>query len=94
MIQVNQTDARMVPMTTDLYQAITSGRLAYDPETNTTLTSHVLAAIAIPRGDSGWRIRKPRGSRTAKIDAAIALVLAVSQAIQPAPKRSVGAFLA
>ena len=94
MVQVNQTDARMVPMTTDLYQVITSGRLAYDPVKNATLTNHVLAAIAVPRGDSGWRIRKPRGSRTAKIDAAIALVLAVSQALQPPPKRGVGAFVA
>jgi hypothetical protein len=81
-------------MTTDLYQVITSGRLAYDPVKNATLTNHVLAAIAVPRGDSGWRIRKPRGSRTAKIDAAIALVLAVSQALQPPPKRGVGAFVA
>lgn len=94
MIQVNQTDARMVPMTTDLYQAINTTRLAYDPETNQTLTAHVLNAVAIPRGDAGWRIRKPRGSRTAKIDAAIALILAVSQALQPAPKKGVGAFLA
>ena len=94
MIQVNMTDARMVPATTDLYQAITTKRLAYDPEANTVLTKHVLAAIAIPRGDSGWRIRKPRGSSTVKIDAAIALILAVSQSLQPTPKKSVGAFLA
>jgi phage terminase large subunit-like protein len=94
MVQVNQTDTRMVPMTTDLYQAITTRRLAYDPSSNTTLTSHIMAAVAVPRGDSGWRIRKPRGSRTAKIDAAIAMILAVSQALQPAPKKSVSAFLA
>lgn len=94
MIQVNMTDARMVPMTSDLYQAIVSGRLRYDAESNRTLTAHVMAAVAVPRGDAGWRIRKPRGSRTAKVDAAIALILAVSQALQPAPKKSVGAFLA
>ena len=94
MIQVNQTDARMVPATTDLYQAITSKRIAYDPTENQTLTAHILAAVAVPRGESGWRIRKPRGNRTAKIDAAIALILAVSQALQPAPKKSIGAFLA
>jgi phage terminase large subunit-like protein len=94
MIQVNMTDARMVPMTSDLYQAIVSGRLRYDAESNRTLTAHVMAAVAVPRGDAGWRIRKPRGSRTAKVDAAIALILAVSQALQPSPKKSVGAFLA
>jgi phage terminase large subunit-like protein len=94
MIQVNMTDARMVPATTDLYQAITTKRLAYVAESNTILTKHVLAAIATPRGDSGWRIRKPRGSTTIKIDAAIALILAVSQSLQPTPKKSVGAFLA
>jgi len=94
MVQVNQTDARMVPMTTDLYQAITTKRIAYDPKTNGILTQHLMNAMAVPRGDAGWRIRKPRGSRNAKIDAAIALILAVSQSLQPAPKKSISAFLA
>jgi hypothetical protein len=94
MVMVSQTDARMVPMTSDLFSAIITRRLRYDPSTNTALTKHVMTAVAVPRGDAGWRIRKPRGSKTAKVDAAIALVMAASQAMQPAPKRAFSGFIA
>ena len=94
MVETNQTDSRMVPMTADLFQSIVTRRLRYDPKTNVALTRHVMAAVAVPRGDAGWRIRKPRGSTTAKVDAAIAMVMAVSQAMQPAPKRAFTGMIA
>jgi phage terminase large subunit-like protein len=94
MVETNQTDSRMVPMTADLFQAIVTRRLRYDSKTNVALTRHVMAAVAVPRGDAGWRIRKPRGSTTAKVDAAIAMVMAVSQAMQPPPRRAFTGMIA
>lgn len=82
MMEIPQTDARMIPASQGLYQLVVSGRLAHDGDP--ALARHVgnAAADQKPRG---WRLTKPRGSRK-KIDAVIAMALAAHQAQQEPPK--------
>jgi len=77
-----QHDARMIPASQRLYDAIVEGRLVHpdDPRLNT----HVAAAVA-RHGRRGWRIDK--ANRSDKIDAAMALDRLENR---PAPTRLVG----
>lgn len=92
MVEVPQTDARMAPAARELYDAIVERRLAHDG--NRTLAAHLRNVLAVPRGENGWRLRKVSKGSPRKIDGAIALAMAVHQAVQPQPKRQVGAFTA
>ena len=81
-----QNDARMVPASAVLYDAITEGRIVLpsSPE----LAQHAAGAIA-KHSRRGWRIDKPNGR--VQIDGVIALCMAVDrQANQPAPAQLLG----
>lgn len=86
-VEFPQSHARMVPASEGLYAAITEGRLTHDGDA--TLTRHVLGAVAKSTG-RGWRLDK--STRSAQIDAAVALAMAVelAQAPTPDPPRFLG----
>jgi phage terminase large subunit-like protein len=70
-----QTDARMIPASQRLYDAVAEGRLTHpdDPELN----AHAAAAIA-RHGRRGWRLDK--AARGDSIDAIVALAMSVERA--------------
>ena len=70
-----QTDTRMVPASTLIYDAIMEGRLVHDGSAE--LSEQVLAAKIIETA-RGWRLTKKRSDRP--IDAAIALTIAIQLA--------------
>jgi phage terminase large subunit-like protein len=76
-----QSDSRMIPASERLYDAVVHKRLVHpdDPELN----AHVHAAVA-KHSRRGWRLDK--ADRASKIDAVIALAMAVDRhAYQPEP---------
>jgi len=89
MVEFPQADSRMVPASERLSAAVLEGRLRHpgDP----VLDAHVAAAVAkqTPRGG---RIAHAGGRHSAhRIDAVIALAMAVDRAEnQPEPTRLVG----
>jgi phage terminase large subunit-like protein len=81
-----QHDARMIPASQRLYDAIVEGRIVHgnDPRLN----AHVASAIA-RHGRRGWRIDK--ANRADKIDGAVALAMAVDRLEnRPEPARLIG----
>jgi phage terminase large subunit-like protein len=93
MIEVPQTNERLGPATRAFYDAVVTGRIAHDGDP--TLAAHLRNVMAVPLGDHGWRLRKITRTSGRKIDGAIAAVMAVQQALQPAPARRGGyAFVA
>jgi phage terminase large subunit-like protein len=81
-----QHDARMIPASQRLYDAVVEGRLVHpnDPRLN----AHVAAAVA-KHGRRGWRIDK--ANRADKIDAVVALAMALDRLEnRPQPARLVG----
>jgi phage terminase large subunit-like protein len=81
-----QHDARMIPASQRLHDAVTERRLVHpdDPRLN----AHVATAVA-RHGRRGWRIDK--ANRADKIDAAVALAMALDRLEnRPAPTRLVG----
>lgn len=75
MLEFPQSAQRMVPACQNAYALICSGRLRH--HASTVFTDQVLSA-AQRQTDAGWRLSKARSSR--KIDAAIALVIALDRA--------------
>jgi phage terminase large subunit-like protein len=81
-----QHDARMIPASQRLYDAIVERRLVHS--NHPQLNEHVAAAGA-RHGRRGWRLDK--ANRADKIDAAIALTMAVDRLEnRPAPARVIG----
>lgn len=78
MAEFSQGAASMVPACQETYRVICDGMLIHDGDT--TFTDHVLAAVA-RETDNGWRLSKGRSKR--KIDACIAMVMAVFLAGAP-----------
>jgi phage terminase large subunit-like protein len=81
-----QHDARMIPASQRLYDAIVEGRIVHpnDPQLN----AHVAAAIA-RHGRRGWRIDK--ANRSDKIDAVVAMCMALDRLEnRPAPVKLLG----
>ena len=79
MVEVPQSDKRMVPASQALYQLIAEGLIEHDGDRH--LTQHMRAAVAVQvrGGDGGWRLAK--GKTKKKMDAAIALAIAVHLAL-------------
>ena len=75
MVEFSQSTARMVPACGTLYEYIVNGRLAHNGDP--VFTDQVLSA-AQRSTDMGWRLSKGKSKR--KIDAAIALAMAVDRA--------------
>lgn len=82
MIRYDQHDATMAPAARTTYEQVKTARLAHDG--NPTLAQHLRNVRALERGERGWRLEKPKGSRK-RIDGAKALTMAVHQAMKPAP---------
>lgn len=81
-----QHDARMIPASQRLYDAIVEGRLVHPDDER--LNVHVANTIA-RHGRRGWRVDK--ANRADKIDACIALCMALDRLEnRPAPTRLVG----
>lgn len=83
MLDYPQTDTRMVPASTTLFQLAMDGRLVHDGDA--ALSRHVKAVVPHERV-AGWRISKPKGSRT-HIDGAVALAIAAHEATRPDRRR-------
>ncbi len=77
-----QSDSRMVPASQALFEAIMGRQMAHNGDE--TLKRHIHNVIAEQK-DRGWRISKPKGSKK-KIDAAVALAIAVWNAQTEPPK--------
>ena len=75
MVEFSQSTSRMVPACGTLYEYIVNGRLAHNGDP--VFTDQVLSA-AQRSTDQGWRLSKGKSKR--KIDAAIALAMAVDRA--------------
>lgn len=75
MVEFPQTDARMLPASQALYDAVVEGKLAHDGDE--VLRRHALSATADQKY-RGWRLSKPKGSPR-KIDAAIAAAIGVGR---------------
>jgi phage terminase large subunit-like protein len=74
MVEFPQSAARMVPACGHAYEQIVNGKVAHNGDP--VLTDHVLSAAPRVVGE-GWRLSKGRSSR--KIDACIALVMALDE---------------
>jgi phage terminase large subunit-like protein len=75
-----QHDARMIPASAALHQAITEGRIHHPDDEK--LNEHVAAAVA-RSGRRGWRI--DQAERGTPVDGVIALCMAFESATQPPP---------
>jgi phage terminase large subunit-like protein len=75
MVEYPQTTSRLVPACGNAFELIVNGKIAHDG--SPTFTDQVLSA-AQRMTDSGWRLSKGKSRR--KIDAAIALVMALDRA--------------
>jgi phage terminase large subunit-like protein len=84
MVEWPQTDNRMVPATQAGYEAIVKGVVAHDGDP--VLARHVRAAVAVQTFRGGTRITKGRKS-TRKIDAAVALLMALDMLKRRPPAR-------
>lgn len=94
LIPVPQQGGWMVEASRRFYEAVMEERVIHDPsdEFDSTLAAHLRHVVPRQVGESGWRLEKP--TRSKKIDAAVAVVMAVSQALEEAPKPRFKAFLA
>ena len=82
MVEFPQFASRMGPASESLYELITTGRIRHDGDP--VLSRHVANATAkLTR--RGWVLTKPEGS-SRKIDAAVAMAMAVDMALREAPK--------
>jgi phage terminase large subunit-like protein len=75
MVEFPQTGARMIPACGQAYELIVQGKVAHNG--SPTFTDQVLSA-AQRMTDNGWRLSKGKSKR--KIDACIALVMALDRA--------------
>jgi phage terminase large subunit-like protein len=85
MSSMPQTMQFMVPASSSTFELIKGERLVHDGDP--VLSAHVRAATAemTPRG---WKVSKPKKSTAKKNDAAVALVMAVAQALLEPPTRT------
>jgi phage terminase large subunit-like protein len=83
MVELPQTDSRMIPASQNFFQLIVEKKIAHDGDA--ALARHVGNVTADPKPRGAYRISKPRGSKK-KIDSAIAAAIAAHRAQQPAPQ--------
>ncbi len=76
-VEFPQTNERMAPASQLAYELVRERRLLHGGDT--VLTSHVLAAVAV-ESERGFRVKKAKTTRGRKIDAAVAMILAVQRA--------------
>ena len=90
LIPVPQQGGWMIEASRRFYEAVLEKRISHDGDP--TLTAHLRNVVPRQVGESGWRLEK--ASRSRKIDAAVAAVMAVSQAMEEAPRQRFRAFAA
>ena len=81
LIPIAQQGGWMVEASRRFYEAVLDVRVEHDGDP--TLAAHLRNVVPRQVGESGWRLEKP--SRARKIDAAVASVMAVSQALEKPP---------
>jgi phage terminase large subunit-like protein len=87
MVEFPQSAARMVPACGTLYEMIVNGTIAHNNDP--VMVDQVLSAT--PRStDQGWRLSKGKSKR--KIDAAIAMAMAVDRATRRQDEQLVPQF--
>ena len=87
MVEFPQSSARMVPACGALYEMIVSGRVVHDNDP--IMVDQILSAT--PRsGENGWRLSKGKSKR--KIDAAIAMAMAVDRATRKQEEQIIPGF--
>lgn len=89
LVPIAQASGWMVEASRRFYELVRDGRIIHDGDP--TLAAHLRNVVPRQVGESGWRLEKAAKSR--KIDAAVASVMAVSQALEEAPKQRFRAFL-
>ena len=82
LIPIAQQGGWMVEASRRFYEAVLGGLIEHDGDP--TLASHLRNVVPRQVGESGWRLEK--ASRAKKIDAAVAAVMAVSQALERPPR--------
>ena len=83
MVEVPQSDARMIPASQAFYKLVTAGEIAHDGD---PAFARQIANAAADQKPRGWRLTKPKGSRK-KIDAAVAGAIAAHRAQADPPQR-------
>jgi len=73
MIEVPQTDSRMVPATLALIEEVETGNVVHD---GSQITARQMAGVVLKERERGPRIARPRGAR-APIDFVVALAMAL-----------------
>lgn len=82
MVEVPQSDARMIPASQTFYKLVVAGEIAHDGDA--AFARQIANASADPK-PRGWRLTKPKGSRK-HIDAAVAGALAAHRAQSDPPQ--------
>jgi len=90
LIPVAQQGGWMVEASRRFYEAVLGKRVEHDGDP--TLSAHLRNVVPRQVGESGWRLEK--ASKAKKIDAAVAAVMAVSQALEETPRPRFRAFAA
>ena len=90
LIPIPQQGGWMVEASRRFYEAVLEKRISHDGDP--TLAAHLRNVVPRQVGESGWRLEK--ASRSKKIDAAVATVMASSQAMEAAPPSRWRAFAA
>lgn len=90
LIPVPQSGGWMVEASRRFYEAVLEGRISHDGDP--TLAAHLRNVVPRQVGESGWRLEK--ASKSKKIDAAVAAVMASSQAMEAVPRSRFQAFAA
>lgn len=90
LIPIAQQGGWMVEASRRFYEAVREQKVVHDGDR--TLAAHLRNVVPRQVGESGWRLEK--ASKTKKIDAAVACVMAVSQALERPPRPLFRAFTA
>ena len=90
LIPIAQQGGWMVEASRRFYEAVGERRIEHDGDP--TLAAHLRNVVPRQVAESGWRLEK--ASRLRKIDAAVAAVMAVSQALEESPRPRLRAFAA
>lgn len=90
LIPIAQQGGWMVEASRRFYEAVLERRIEHDGDP--TLAAHLRNVVPRQVAESGWRLEK--ASKHRKIDGAVAMVMAVSQALEEPPKKRFGAFSA
>lgn len=81
LIPIAQQGGWMIEASRRFYEAVLEMRISHDGDP--TLAAHLRHVVPRQVGESGWRLEK--ASKAKKIDAAVAAVMAVSQALEKPP---------